>query len=202
MSLNTAIIYYSGLSTAAKALGVAYHHKQSVDASVAILLQFGEDLPRVMGDDKLRSDMDRMNSILQSTSDDMICNMQLNNDKKTTNLINLYTHLAHVAHYFQPWLVGSTSLRMVAITIKNGLSPKSPLAFAHFGGVLSSIGYENEGCRLGGLYSNGICICEYVSFLFTSTCLQLSLQNREASAEASREERISTIQIKRHLFCL
>ena len=137
------------MSTAAKALGVAYQHEESVESSLAILLQFNEDLPRSLGDDKLRTDIDRMNLILKSTSDEMICNMHTNNDKKMTTLINLYANLAHVVHYFKPWLVGSVSLRMVAVTIKSGLSAKSPLAFAHFGGVLSSIGYVNEGCRLG-----------------------------------------------------
>jgi hypothetical protein len=105
-----------------------------------------------MGDDTLRTDIDKMNYILQSTSDDMIYSMQGNNDKKMATLVNLYANLAHVVHYFQPWLVGSVSLRMVAVTIKTGLSSKSPLAFAHFGGVLSSIGYVNEGCRLGELH--------------------------------------------------
>ena len=120
-----------------------------------------------MGDVKLRSEIDRMNSILQSISDDMICNMQWNEDKKMTTLIKLYANSAHVLHYFQPWLVGSVSLRMVAVTIKNGLSAKSPLAFAHFGAVLSSIGYVDEGCRLGELNKNGICVCSCVSLDFS-----------------------------------
>jgi hypothetical protein len=59
------------------------------------------------------------------------------------------------------------TLRMVAVTVKNGLSAKSPLAFAHFGGVLSSIGYVDEGCRLGELNTNGIYVCSCISLDFS-----------------------------------
>lgn len=102
-----------------------------------------------MGDSNLGTDIDRMIRILQSTSDNTICNMQENNDKKMTTLFVLYEYLSHVAHWRQPWLLGSLSLRMVELTIKNGLNAMSPLSFAYFGGVLSSLGYVNEGCRLG-----------------------------------------------------
>ena len=141
--------------TTAKALGTAHRQDQSIEASFAILLQCGEDLPRETGDDNLRSDIDKMSYILQASSDDMICNMKESNDKKMTILINLYENLAHVLQYFKPGLVASVSLRAVDLTLKTGLSPKSPLSFAHFGGVLSSIGYVNEGCRLGELHKNG-----------------------------------------------
>lgn len=101
----------------------------------------------------LRSNIDDMNNILRSVSDDMICTMQESYDKKVTALIDLYENLAHVLQYFKPCLVGSVSLRLVELTMKAGLSPKSPLAFAHFGGVLSSRGFVNEGCRLGELHT-------------------------------------------------
>ena len=188
------------MSTAAKALGVAYQHEESVESSRAILLQFNEDLPRSLGDDKLRTDIDRMNLILKSTSDEMICNMHTNNDKKMTTLINLYANLAHVVHYFKPWLVGSVSLRMVAVTIKSGLSAKSPLAFAHFGGVLSSIGYVNEGCRLGELIKSWICICGCVSHLFlTRTFCNTPLTTGKLALQLV--EKKGSIQYKSSVVC-
>lgn len=137
----------------AKALGVAHRQEQSIEASMAILAQFGENLPSDIGDDMVRSNIEHMNSMLRSTSDDMICNMKESNDKKMNALIDLYENLAHVLQYSKPCLVGSVSLRIVALTMEIGLSPKSPLAFSHFGGVLSSIGFVNDGCRLGELHS-------------------------------------------------
>ncbi len=140
----------SGLVTAVKATGiVALRPVQSIEASFAILVECGEDLPRSMRDDKLRADIDVMNYILQSTTDDMICKMHENKDTKMINLINLYVYLGHLLQFFKPWLVGSVSLRMVELTIKTGLSANSPLPFAYFGGVLVTSGNINEGYRLG-----------------------------------------------------
>ena len=142
--------WVSGLITAAKATGiVALRPVQSIEASFTILVECGEDLPRSIGDDKLRADIDKMNYILQSTTDEMICNMHENKDTKMTNLINLYVYLGHLLQFFKPWLVGSVSLRMVELTIKTGLSAQSPLTFAYFGGILVTSGRINEGYRLG-----------------------------------------------------
>jgi hypothetical protein len=122
---------------------------ESIEASLALLVQFGEVLPRAIGDEKLRIDIDQMNSFLQSQSNDVIYNTQENMDKKMTTLTNLYAYLAHTTHYRRPWLVGSLSLRMVELAVKSGLSPSSPVAFAIFGGVLVTSGKITEGCRLG-----------------------------------------------------
>jgi hypothetical protein len=132
----------SGLCTAAKALGIANRLDDSIDASIGILLQFGEKLPRAMGTAKLTAEMDQMKKFLQSLSDDVICKTQDGDDTKRNSLIGLYAYLIHVAHFRRPWLVGSLSLRMVELAI-------SPCALAYFGGVLVTAGSITEGCRLG-----------------------------------------------------
>ena len=150
----------SGLCTAARAIGLACRLDDSIEASLAIVEQLGELLPLAMRDVKLKSKIDQMNHILKSTPDETICNMQENSDKRIASIFVLFAYLAHVTYYRRPWLVGSLSLRMVDLTMKTGLYPMSPVAFAIFGGVLSSIGYVNEGFRLGesfhfGFYSDG-----------------------------------------------
>ena len=139
----------SGLCTSVQALAAALYFDKSIESSFGILLQFGEDVPRAMGDTDLLIDIDQMTNILQSTSNDSIYNMKQNNDKKMTALLNLYVFLAHALHYYKPWLVGSVSLRMVEQTMKTGLSPISPYVFACFGSLLVTIGYVSMGCRLG-----------------------------------------------------
>jgi hypothetical protein len=136
---------------------------ESIEASLAILVQFGEVLPRAMGDEKLRSDIDQMNCFLLSQSDDVIYNTQENKDKKMTTLINLYAYLSHITHYRRPWLVGSLSLRMVELAVKTGLSPMSPVAFAIFGGVLVTSGKISEGCRLGESFRSNLCLCHWTT---------------------------------------
>ena len=140
----------SGMLTSIKAIGViSLLPAQSIEAAFALLAQCGEHLPRSMEDVKLTNDIDRMVYVMQSTPDDTIYSMQENNDKKMTILIDIYAYLGHVLQFFNPWLVGSVSLRMVELTIETGLSAKSPLAFANFGGVLVTTGRIYEGCRLG-----------------------------------------------------
>lgn len=139
----------SGLITSTQALGVAYHQEESIKASFAILAQFGENIFSDSRDDTLTTDIDHINSILRFASDDMICNMQESNDKNVTAIIHLYETLAHVLQYFMPWLLRPVSLRMVELTMKTGLSAKSPLVFAHFGGILVTSGRISDGCRLG-----------------------------------------------------
>ncbi|KAL3760370.1 hypothetical protein ACHAWU_000345 [Discostella pseudostelligera] len=176
------------LITATRALGVAYRQEQSIRASFAILAQFGENLPSDMGDDNLSHEVDQMNNILRSMSDDMICNMQESNDKKMVILISLYETLAHVLQYFKPWLARAVSLRMIELTMKTGLSAKSPLVFAHFGGVLVTSGQITDGCRLGRLalklversgslqYKSSVICFTYDKILWASEPFQLIVE--------------------------
>ena len=136
----------------AHALGAARRYKQSIESFFEILLLFGETLPRSSGEKKLRTGLYQIIRFLLSTSDDSIYGMTECSNKNIATLINVYVGLAHVLHYEQPWQVGSVSLRMVELTLKTGLSAKSSLAFAHFGGVLVVEGFVGEGCRLGESY--------------------------------------------------
>lgn len=138
-----------------KAIG-AHRPDESIDSAFGVLLQLGECLPRSMVDESLKTDIDKMKCTLLTKTDYELCNMHKNTDKKLAALINLYVYLAHVLHYFKPWLVGAISLRMVELTLNIGLSAQSPLVFAHFGGVLVTSGCISEGCRLGEVHAKMI----------------------------------------------
>jgi hypothetical protein len=171
-----------GLITAAEVIVMQGNHPvESIENSFAVLAQCGDDAPRSIGDESLRTDIERMNYVLQSMPDDMICSMQENNDANMNTRVSLYANLAYKLQYFQPWLLGSVSLRMVEFTVKTGLSAKSPLAFAHFGGVVVTAGRINDGCRLGESRTCEISIC-ILSF-YTHNNLQPSLHNREAGTQ-------------------
>ena len=144
----------SGLCVAAKALRQAELLKESMESTFAILQQVGEELPRAMGDDQLTANILLMNGILQKTADDSILNMEVTSNKRIGTLMKLYADLAYLLHFTDPSLIGGVSLRMVAITMKSGLTSTSPLAFAHYGETLTSIGYITEGCRLGECYNS------------------------------------------------
>ena len=113
--------------------------------------------------------------------------------------VRCFKSLPHVMHYRQPWQVGSVSVRMVELTLKNGLSAKSPLAFAHFGGVSVSEGRIHEGCRLGesnDFFSNSLLLILHVYILSTFN------RHRKAGTQTGWEKRIITVQIKRNLLRL
>ena len=102
-----------------------------------------------MGDVKLTNAIQRMNDILQKTSDDYVLNMPQTNNKKIITLQKIYSNLADLLHSIKPSLICAVSLRMVELTLSEGLAPNSPLAFAYYGQVLVLSGNLAEGCRLG-----------------------------------------------------
>lgn len=118
-----------GLYSATKYLGQTEQLKDSMELSFKILLEVGEKLPRPMGGE-LKEEIRRVNNILQNTPDDQILSMNQISDPKIATLLKLYSNLAHVLHFTEPSLIASVSLRMVDLTVKTGLTPISPLAFA------------------------------------------------------------------------
>jgi len=117
-----------------------------------LLIELGEDPPRVMGDSTLKADIDAMNQVLQSRSNDSLLKMPQANDKKVATLLRLYADLVLVLHFLdKQHLIASVSLKMIDITIKNGMTPTAPLSFAYYGELLAYTGQIEGGCRLGRL---------------------------------------------------
>ncbi|KAL7538621.1 hypothetical protein ACHAXR_008700 [Thalassiosira sp. AJA248-18] len=126
-------------------------HREAVDSFFKILLMLGERLPLRMGDAELNDGIESMNGILQNTTDEMILHMEETSGKKSDTLMKIYMELCYSTHFFDPALRGSLSLRMVELTLKNGLCSQSSSGFAFFGEVLVIIGKLDLGIRLGEL---------------------------------------------------
>jgi len=120
-----------------------------MESSLNTLHNLGEQPLRDISDDTLHTDMKTMNEIMRNTPDDYILNLHENKAKKMTITMKIYSNLCHVVHLINPSLVGAVSLRMVELTMNNGLVSSSPLAFAYYGEVLVATGSVKEGCRLG-----------------------------------------------------
>lgn len=125
---TTNVVQFATLFIQAQGV-VLFDIEKSIDTSMAILIRFGESLPCEMGNIKLSSAIYRMVNVLRSTPDQIILNMQNNHEKMMTALINLYGSLSFSLYYNKPWLVGSVSLGMIELTMKTGLSSKSPVTF-------------------------------------------------------------------------
>ena len=139
----------SGLYVGAKALRQAYLLQTAMESTFDTLLHVGEELPRSVGDAKLSSDMQVTNNSLQQISDDYVLTLQQTNNKKIITLQKLYSNLADLLHFIKPSLICAVSLRMVELTLSEGLTPNSPLAFAYYGQMFMTSGNLAEGCRLG-----------------------------------------------------
>ena len=120
-----------------------------MSSSFDILSNLGEKPIRDISDPTLHTDMQTMNEILRNTSDESILNMQNNHTKKTISMMKLIANLVHVLHSRRPSLLGAVSLRMVELSMKDGLFSSSPLAFGCYGEVLVVTGSVKEGCRFG-----------------------------------------------------
>lgn len=139
------------LCSATKVLMNAELLGESMESTFTILVQVGEELPLPLGDNKLNGDIQVMNGTLQNMSDDSILNMKEATSERNGIVLKLYSNLILILQYHNPSLKGAVSLRMVDLTMKSGLSPTSPVAFACYGELLANIGEITEGCRLGRL---------------------------------------------------
>ena len=129
--------------------------EQSIKSSLGTLSKLGEQPLRDIDDDTLKADMMKMNLTLQNTTDDFILNLQENLAKKIIITLKIYSNLCYVLQLAKPSLIGAASLRMVELTMSNGLALSSPLAFGFYGQVLVATGSVKEGCRLGRYH----CLC-------------------------------------------
>jgi len=124
-------------------------------SSLDTLAKLGEPPLRDIDDDTLQADMMSMNEIMRNTPDDYLLNLHENKAKKINITLKIYSNLCLFLHLAKPSLIGSASLRMVELTMSNGLASSSPLAFAYYGEALVASGSVKEGCRLGRYH----CMC-------------------------------------------
>ena len=117
------------------------------------LSKLGEQPLRDISDNTLHTDMMTLNETLRNTPDESILNLHENKTKKNIITLKILSNLYHVLHFVKPSFLGAVSLRMVKLTMDNGLVSSSPLAFGYYGEVLVANGSVKEGCRFGMYHS-------------------------------------------------
>lgn len=140
-----------GMHALTKSLSNEGLQKEAIESSYKILTMLGERLPRHIGDVSLQISLEKMNSNLRSTTDGQILSMDMNQNQNMATLMKIYHVLGHCFHFCDQSLICATSLRMVEITLDNGLFPTSPVAFSYYGEVLVAMGRIDMGVRLGKL---------------------------------------------------
>jgi len=125
---------------------------ESVKLAFEVLVKSNERIPREIGDGKLAAELTMMVTALDGMSDDFIMSLP---DSPQGDLdirvMNIYNALAFVLNEINPMQIPDMALRMMEITLKNGLCSMSSLAFVFFAGCVSSLGHNALGYRLSKL---------------------------------------------------
>jgi predicted ATPase len=117
-----------------------------------ILEDLGEELPRPFGDPSLRADIHAMGYNIAVVSDEAMLGLERTNIPKVVFLMGLYNELLVVLQLLEPSFTPAVSLRMVQLTLVEGITDMSSLAFASFGPTLLAFGDPtHQGYRLGKL---------------------------------------------------
>ena len=135
-----------------KCLRTARKIQESQQLSYSILQQLGERLPRERGDSDLLAEIDSMRTKILNMPDYSIFNMRESIRKeKDMLLLGLYSNLIVVMNDQNPKKMDDICLRMMEITVVNGLCARSPLSAALFALILVSRGDIDLAYRLGKL---------------------------------------------------
>jgi len=118
----------------------------------SILTSLGEQIPRELGDPGLTIDLNAMTSMLHGTADEAILTMRTSHQaRQDVLLLDVFSTLTFIFLEYNPQCNLDVSRRMLEITLTNGLSEISPVAFANFAVSLSGLGQHNLSYRIGRL---------------------------------------------------
>mmetsp|Transcript_43738 Transcript_43738/g.91966 ORF Transcript_43738/g.91966 Transcript_43738/m.91966 type:complete len:1476 (+) Transcript_43738:19-4446(+) len=139
------------LYTGVKALRQAELHREAMSSMFEILTHLEEEELRPIQNNIVRSKIHQTNELFQRRSDRDILDMKITHNKKIITLLKIYELLGPSLHFTMPGLLAAMSLRMIEITMENGLTPIAPTAFALYGEVLAGDGNLVDACRFGRL---------------------------------------------------
>ena len=101
-------VQFLGLYSSTKVLRQANLLNESMQSTIYIIEQCGEEMPRAI-DEKLMKDVHIMNATLKEMTDDSILSMGQTMDQRTIFLMKLYAELAALLHFINPSLLGAVS---------------------------------------------------------------------------------------------
>ncbi|KAL7534218.1 hypothetical protein ACHAWF_004756 [Thalassiosira exigua] len=140
------------LYAVAKSLRLALKFAESKKFALQVLSLLGERVPRPSDDIGLLAELEGIKFRLRGMSDESILNLpQANQTRKDALLLNLYNDLTFLFQSTNTKQLVDVGLRMVQVTLSNGLSCMSPLAFTHFSNTLVMGGETTLGHRVSRL---------------------------------------------------
>jgi hypothetical protein len=111
-----------------------------------ILAQLGHKVPSTISSDKNSQYSIRQTlKILDDIADDGILNYRSMTDHKTIMAMKFMAKLEATIQQVRPELQPFITVKMLQLTVSEGLSSVSPIGFAYFSGMISRMGDLNNG---------------------------------------------------------
>ena len=129
------------------ALAYASQIPKSVDSSISILAQLGEELPQSFSESDTKQIIEQTKVMLQGFTDDQLIEYKMMEDPAKKAAMKFFGKLEVSLKQIKPDLQPIVTLKMVQLSIAHGMSPFSPLGFVHFGQLVAKLGDIQEGCR-------------------------------------------------------
>jgi len=127
-------------------------HLEAREVAYSILSRMGENHPRELGDEQHKKDVARMVWRVSSITDDAIFAMKESNQASRDEfLLGVLSKLWYNLNLISPNYMADVNLRMLEITLENGICPMSPTAIVRFAASCLSLGKYKLAYRLSKL---------------------------------------------------
>jgi len=130
------------------ALAYASQLPESVNRSILVLSQLGEELPDSYSESDTKLYIEQTQAMLKGfTTDQELIEYRRMVDPNKIMAMKFYARLEISFHMTKVEAQPIVTMKIVQLSITHGMSPVSPLGFTFFGMLLARLGDIREGCR-------------------------------------------------------
>jgi len=130
------------------ALAYASQLPESVNRSILVLSQLGEELPDSYSESGTKFYIEQTQVMLKGfTTDQELIEYKEMDDPKKIMAMKFYARLETSFQMIKVDAQPIVTMKMIQLSVARGMSPISPLAFTYFGQLLARLGDIREGCR-------------------------------------------------------
>ncbi|KAL7503900.1 hypothetical protein ACHAXN_005761 [Cyclotella atomus] len=138
--LNLQFIHVSSLAYSSNGI-------MALESGLAVLSDLGEEIPNNPSQEVLDYNIQHTQSMLDGVSEREILNYRMMTNTRTIAVMKFLARLQSIAFVVKPDLSSFMILKMVQITVAEGLCPSSPFGFACFGSFIAQMGNIAAGHR-------------------------------------------------------
>jgi hypothetical protein len=121
--------------------------EEAIERSITVISQLGEDIPTDPSREVLHYQNQHTQSLIRGVSENDILNLPTMTNIKTLMIMKFLAQLQSVALTVKPGMNKFLIMKMVQLSMSQGLSPDAPFGFACFGSYLAQLGNISAGNR-------------------------------------------------------